>query len=287
MKRIALFIGTNLAIMAMILAITQLLGVDRYLTANGINYSALFVYSLVVGFTGAGISLLLSKKIAKWQMKLHLIENPQNEQERWLFNTVAQLAQRAGLPMPELGIYEGEPNAFATGPSRSNALVGVSTGLLSSMSREEVEAVLAHEIAHIANGDMVTMTLLQGVMNTFVVFLSRVISYFVESFFRKEDEDSSPSFITPVLTIVLDIVFGLLAAMVVAAFSRHREYRADAGAAALMGQSHSMKKALQRLETLSNPAPLQGNLATLGFSGGMGQWFSSHPPLSSRIARLG
>jgi heat shock protein HtpX len=286
MKRIGLFLITNLAIVAMIILLTKLFGVDRYVDANGLNYSTLLVYSLVVGFTGAGISLLLSKRMAKWQMNMTIIDTPSNSQERWLLDTIARLSQRAGLPnMPEVGIYEGDPNAFATGPSKSNALVGVSTGLLSAMERDEVEAVLAHEIAHIANGDMVTMTLVQGVMNTFVVFISRVLSFFIDSLLKKDDEDGS-SFTLPLLTFVFDLLFGVLAALVVAAFSRHREYRADAGAAHLMGESRSMQKALRRLDTLSNPAPLQGNLATLGFNGQFGKWFSSHPPIAERIARL-
>ncbi len=232
MKRILLFVLTNLAVVLVLGIVSRLLGVDRFLTANGLNLGALLGFALVMGFGGAIISLLISKPMAKWTAGVQLIEQPRNQDEAWILATVRKFADQAGIGMPEVGIFEGDPNAFATGAFRDSALVAVSTGLLHNMTREEVEAVIGHEVAHIANGDMVTMTLIQGVMNTFVVFLSRVIGYAVDSFLRKNDEQSSgPGIGYYVTTIVLDIVLGFLAAIIVAWFSRQREYRADAGAA--------------------------------------------------------
>jgi heat shock protein HtpX len=239
-----------------------------------------------MGFGGAFISLLISKPVAKWSSGVQVIEQPQNADEAWLVNTVKKLADAAQIGMPEVGIFEGEPNAFATGAFKNSALVAVSTGLLQNMTHEEIEAVLAHEVAHIANGDMVTMTLIQGVMNTFVVFLSRVIGYAVDSFLRKNDENSSgPGIGYYVTSFVLDIILGFAAAIVVAWFSRHREFRADAGAAQLMGRKQPMINALARLGGL-HTAELPKSVAAFGIAGGIGQLFSTHPPIEERIAAL-
>ena len=237
MKRIVLFVMTNLAVVVVLGIVANLLGVNRYLTANGLNLTALLGFAAIMGFGGAFISLLISKPMAKWTAGVRIIQQPQNADEAWIVQTVEKLANQANIGMPEVGIFEGAPNAFATGAFKNSALVAVSTGLLQGMTREEVEAVLGHEVAHIANGDMVTMTLIQGVMNTFVVFLSRVIGYFVDSFLRRgSDNNSGPGIGYYVTTIVLDIVLGFAAAMIVAWFSRQREFRADAGAAQLMGR---------------------------------------------------
>ncbi len=286
MKRILLFVLTNLAVVLVLGIVSRLLGVDRFLTANGLNLGALLGFALVMGFGGAIISLLISKPMAKWTAGVQLIEQPRNQDEAWILATVRKFADQAGIGMPEVGIFEGDPNAFATGAFRDSALVAVSTGLLHNMTREEVEAVIGHEVAHIANGDMVTMTLIQGVMNTFVVFLSRVIGYAVDSFLRKNDEQSSgPGIGYYVTTIVLDIVLGFLAAIIVAWFSRQREYRADAGAAQLMGRKQPMINALARLGGLHS-GELPKSIAAFGIAGGIGQLFSSHPPIEARIAAL-
>jgi heat shock protein HtpX len=287
MKRILLFVLTNVAVMAVLMITTRLLGVDRYLTSNGLNMGALAGFSLIMGFGGATISLLMSKQMAKWSTPgMHMIDQPQNADEAWIVDTVRRFADKAGIGMPEVGIFEGDPNAFATGASKNNALVAVSTGLLHNMTREEVEAVIGHEVAHIANGDMVTMTLVQGVMNTFVVFLSRVIGYAVDSFLRKNDEESSgPGIGYMVTTIVLDIVLGFLAGIIVAWFSRQREFRADAGAAQLMGRKQPMINALARLGGLT-PGELPKSVAAMGITGGLGKLFSTHPPIEDRIAAL-
>lgn len=287
MKRIVLFLATNLAIMLVLGVTTSLLGVNKYLTANGLNLTSLLIFSGIIGFGGAFISLWMSKFIAKWSTGAQVITTPRNATEKWLFDTVAKLSQKAGLPMPEVAIYEGEPNAFATGPSKNNSLVAVSTGLLQGMNADEVEAVLAHEVAHIANGDMVTLTLIQGVVNTFVTFLSRVVGYLVDSFLRKDNESSGPGIGYMVTVLICDIVFGILASMIVAWFSRQREYRADAGAAQLMGTPNSMIGALRRLGGM-HPEPLPQNLASAGIAGGS-SWmaaFASHPPIEERIAAL-
>jgi heat shock protein HtpX len=251
-----------------------------------LNLGALLGYALVMGFGGAFISLLISKPVAKWSSGVQVIEQAQNADEAWLVNTVKKLADAAQIGMPEVGIFEGEPNAFATGAFKNSALVAVSTGLLQNMTHEEIEAVLAHEVAHIANGDMVTMTLIQGVMNTFVVFLSRVIGYAVDSFLRKNDENNSgPGIGYYVTSFVLDIILGFAAAIVVAWFSRHREFRADAGAAQLMGRKQPMINALARLGGL-HTAELPKSVAAFGIAGGIGQLFSTHPPIEERIAAL-
>jgi heat shock protein HtpX len=286
MKRILLFVLTNFAVMAVLLVTTRILGVDRFLTANGLNMTALAGFSLVIGFGGAIISLLISKPMAKFSTGARVINQPQNADEAWIVQTVQNFASKAGIGMPEVAIYDGAPNAFATGAFKNSALVAVSTGLLQSMTKEEVEAVIGHEVAHVANGDMVTMTLVQGVMNTFVVFLSRVIGYAVDSFLRKGDsENSGPGIGYMVTTIVMDIVLGFLAAIIVAWFSRQREFRADAGAAQLMGRKQPMINALARLGGLT-PGELPKTMQAMGIAGGLGKLFSTHPPMEERIAAL-
>lgn len=287
MKRIALFVLTNLAVMLVLSVTARLLGVDRFLTANGLNLGALLGFSLIMGFGGSIISLLMSKPMAKWSTGAVVINQPRNADEAWIVNTVRKFADRAGIAMPEVAIYDGEPNAFATGASKNASLVAVSTGLLHGMTQEEVEAVIGHEVAHIANGDMVTMTLIQGVMNTFVVFLSRVVGYAVDSFLRKGDEreSSGPGIGYMITSFVMEIVLGFLAGIIVAWFSRQREFRADAGAAQMMGRKQPMINALARLGGLE-PGALPQSMAAMGIAGGLGKLFSTHPPLEERIARL-
>lgn len=286
MKRIFLFVLTNLAVMVVLGVVASLLGVNRFLTANGLNLSALLGFSLIMGFGGAIISLLMSKPMAKWSAGAQVITTPQNQDEAWIVDTVRRLSEKAGIGMPEVAIYEGEPNAFATGAFRDSALVAVSTGLLQGMTREEVEAVLGHEIAHIANGDMVTLTLIQGVLNTFVVFLSRVVGYFVDSALRKNDEENTgPGMGYYITSIVLDIVLGFVASMIVAWFSRQREFRADAGSAQLLGRKQPMVNALGRLGQMQAGA-LPSSVAAMGITGDLGKLFASHPPLEERIAAL-
>ena len=288
MKRIVLFLVTNLAVMLVLSVTASLLGVNRYLTANGLNFGMLLVFCGLMGFGGSFISLFMSKTIAKWSTGARVIEQPQNSTELWLLQTVQTLAARAQLPMPEVAVYDGPPNAFATGASKSNSLVAVSTGLLQGMTKEEVEAVLGHEVAHIANGDMVTLTLIQGVVNTFVMFFARIVGYFVDSFLRRNNEENSGPGIAYMVTVfVCEIVFGILASVIVMYFSRQREYRADAGAATLMGSRAPMINALRRLGGLQSDG-LPQNLQASGISG-REAWlglFSSHPPLESRIAAL-
>lgn len=285
MKRIILFLATNIAVLAVMTIVLSLLGVDRFLTGTGLNLPMLLVFSVVVGFTGSIISLLMSKPMAKWSTGARVIESPSSSTEFWLIDTVGRLAQRAGIAMPEVAVYEGEPNAFATGAFKNSALVAVSTGLLESMTQEEVEAVLAHEVAHVANGDMVTMTLVQGVVNTFVVFLSRIVGYAVDRALSRDG--SSPGIGYMVAVLVSQIIFGIGASMIVAWFSRHREFRADAGAAQLMGTPQPMVRALARLGGVE-PSNLSQSLATLGIHDKpnfMGL-FSTHPPIEQRIAAL-
>jgi heat shock protein HtpX len=286
MKRIILFVLTNLAVVLVLGVVASLLGVNKFLTSNGLDLTALLGFALIMGFGGAFISLLISKPVAKWSSGVQVIAQPSNADEKWLVDTVQKLAEKSGIGMPEVGIFEGDPNAFATGAFKNSALVAVSSGLLQNMTHEEIEAVLAHEVAHIANGDMVTMALIQGVMNTFVVFLSRVIGYAVDSFLRKNDEENTgPGMGYWITTIVLDIVLGFAAAIVVAWFSRQREFRADAGAAELMGRKQPMMNALARLGGL-HTADLPKSVAAMGIAGGMGQLFSTHPPIEERIAAL-
>ena len=286
MKRIILFVLTNVLVVTVLGIVASLLGVNRYLTANGLNLGALLGFALVMGFGGAIISLLISKPMAKWSAGVRVIDPPQNADEAWIVETVRKLADKAGIGMPEVGIFEGEPNAFATGAFKNSALVAVSTGLLQGMTREEIEAVIGHEMSHVANGDMVTMTLIQGVMNTFVVFLSRVIGYAVDSFLRRNDERSSgPGIGYMITTLVLDIVLGFAAAIVVAWFSRQREFRADAGSARLLGRRQPMINALARLGGMA-AGELPKSVAAFGIAGGVGQLFATHPPIEERIAAL-
>ena len=287
MKRILLFVVTNLAVMLVLGIAASLLGVNRYLTANGLNLGSLLGFAALIGFGGAIISLLMSKPIAKWSTGAQVINGSADPTHRWIVGAVESLSKKAGVAMPEVAIFEGAPNAFATGAFKNSALVAVSTGLLQSMSREEVEAVIGHEVAHVANGDMVTMTLIQGVLNTFVVFLSRVIGYFVDRVVLRNDRDG-PGIGYYISTIVLDIVLGVLAAVIVAWFSRQREYRADAGAASLMGRKQPMINALARLGGL-NPGDLPQSVQAMGISGkpsGMMALMSSHPPIEDRIRAL-
>jgi heat shock protein HtpX len=287
MKRIALFVLTNLAVVVLLGVVTHLLGVDRFLGARGLDLGSLLVFALVVGFAGSFFSLLISKPMAKWSTGARTIGQPQTPLESWLLETVNRLATQAGVKMPEVALYEGEPNAFATGAFRNSALVAVSTGLLQTMSREEVEAVLGHEVSHIANGDMVTMTLLQGVINTFVVFLSRVIGYVVDRVILR-NEDDAPGLGYFAATIVLDITLGLLGSMIVAWFSRQREFRADAGSARLLGSGQPMVHALQRLGGLASD-DLPKQISAMGITGrpaGVLALLASHPPLEDRIAAL-
>ena len=292
MKRIALLILTNIAVVVMlgiVLNVVSLLtglNFGQMAGAGGLDIAALMVFSLVVGFAGSIISLLMSKTMAKHSMGVQMInvDNPAPGLETWLVDVVRRQADKAGVAMPEVGIYEGEPNAFATGATKNSSMVAVSTGLLRLMNQKEVEAVLAHEMSHVANGDMVTMTLVQGVVNTFVVFISRVVGWVVDrQILRNEEEGPGVGYY--VTSLVLDIALGFLAGMVVAWFSRHREYRADAGAANIMNSPEPMISALQRLGTME-PAELPASVKGLGISGGIGSLMASHPSIEARIAAL-
>ena len=286
MKRIFLFVATNLAVVVVLGIVASLLGVNRFLTPAGLNLGSLLGFALIMGFGGAIISLLISKPVAKWSAGVKLITQPGNADEAWILETVRKFADKAGIRMPEVGVFEGEPNAFATGAFKNSALVALSTGLLQGMTREEIEAVIGHEMAHIANGDMVTMTLIQGVMNTFVVFLSRVIGYAVDGFLRRgSDSNSGPGIGYWVTTIVLDILLGFLAAIIVAWFSRHREFKADAGSTHLLGRKQPMINALARLGGMV-PGQLPKSIQAFGITSGVGKLFSTHPPIEERIAAL-
>ena len=288
MKRVFLFLGTNLAVLVVLGFISHLIGVDRYLTQNGLNLAALLGFAAVFGFGGSFISLLMSKTIAKMSTGAQVIDSPSSSTEAWLLDTVQDLANRANLPMPEVAIYEGAPNAFATGASKNSSLVAVSTGLLQTMEKDEIRAVLAHEIAHVQNGDMVTLTLIQGVVNTFVIFISRVLAYAADAALNKREngESAGRSGIYVAVSMLCEIVFGILASVIVAWFSRQREYRADAGAAYLMGSVKPMQKALARLGGLQTQA-LPDSLAAFGIAGGnLMALFASHPPLEARIEAL-
>lgn len=288
MKRIVLFLATNVAIMVVLGITVHVLGLNQFMAGGQLNLTMLLAFSAVLGFGGSFISLLISKKVAKWSTGAQVIETPRNATEQWLVSTVQRFADKAGITMPEVAIYEGAPNAFATGPSKSNSLVAVSTGLLQSMSREEAEAVLAHEVAHIANGDMVTLTLIQGVVNTFVFFLARVVGFMVDQFLRKDDSESSGQGMGYFITvIVMEITLGILASIIVMYFSRQREFRADSGAAWLMGNKQPMISALKRLGGMQ-AGELPSNMAASGISGkgGVMALFSSHPPIEQRIEAL-
>ncbi|OEZ47154.1 protease HtpX [Janthinobacterium sp. MP5059B] len=290
MKRIVLFIATNLAVMLVLSLVLSLLGVGNPARGSTLNLSSLLVFSLVVGFTGSIFSLLISKPMAKWSTGARVIDNPTSSTELWLVNTVRALSERAGIGMPEVAVYEGDANAFATGAFKNSALVAVSTGLLQSMNRDEVEAVLGHEIAHVANGDMVTLTLIQGVVNTFVVFMARVVGFFVDNVLLKNNnrEGGGRGIGYFVTVMVCEVIFGLLASIIVAWFSRQREFRADAGSAKLLGSPTPMMHALARLGGVP-PGELPQSMQALGISGGNGGWgalFATHPPLEQRIAAL-
>jgi heat shock protein HtpX len=286
MKRIVLFLATNLAVIVLLSVIINLFGLNQWLAAEGIDYTGLLVFSAVVGFAGSFISLLMSKTAAKWSTGAHVIDGSEGTTEFWLVSTVKKLADKAGIGMPEVAIYEGAPNAFATGAFKNSSLVAVSTGLMQSMSKEEVEAVLGHEIGHVANGDMVTLTLIQGVVNTFVVFLARVVGFFVDKAIFRTERGVGPGFYITV--IVCEIVFGILASMIVAWFSRQREFRADAASADLLGSPRPMIHALARLGGLE-PGALPPAVQTAGIvnkPSGIMALFSTHPPVEQRIAAL-
>jgi heat shock protein HtpX len=291
MKRIFLFLATNLAVILLLTLVINLFGLDAYLDARLGNWTNVLVFAAVVGFGGAFFSLAISKWSAKMAMGVRVITQPANEGERWLLDTVRRYAETAHIAMPEVGIFDSpEPNAFATGARKNAALVAVSTGLLRSMRREEVEAVVGHEIAHVANGDMVTLTLITGVVNTFVIFLARVIGSLVDSATRgNNDENRGPGMAYFATVIAAQLVLGLFANMIVAWFSRQREFRADAGGAYLAG-TRSMIGALQALKRAHSPQALPQQLAAFGINGGIPQGFQklfmSHPPLEERIAAL-
>ena len=286
MKRIVLLIVTNLAVVLLLSIVASVLGIDQMLTAQGINFTSLILFSTLLGFGGAFISLLISKWMAKWSTGAQIIDGTEGTTQYWLVDTVKRLSAKAGIGMPEVAMYEGEPNAFATGAFRDSALVAVSSGLLDAMSREEIEAVLGHEIGHVANGDMVTLTLIQGVVNTFVIFLSRIIGYVVDRVILKNERGQGIGFFVTVM--VSQLLLGVFASMIVAWFSRKREFRADAASASLLGSPQPMVSALTRLGGLQ-PGALPQSMQASGISGGPGGWgalFSTHPPIEQRIAAL-
>ena len=283
MKRVLLLVATNVAVMIVLSIVVSIFGLDRWLMAEGIDYGSLLVMSAVLGFGGAFISLLLSKTMAKWQAGVQIINGSEGSTEYWLVQTVKQLAEKSGVGMPEVGIFEGAPNAFATGAFKNSALVAVSTGLLQTMNKEEVEAVLGHEMAHVANGDMVTLTLIQGVLNTFVFFLSRVVGMIIDKAVFRTERGTGPGYWITVL--VLQFLFGILAAVIVAWFSRWREFRADRGSSNLLGTPQPMIAALSRLGQLQ-PEPLPPQLKSFGIAGGIGSLLATHPPIEQRIAAL-
>jgi heat shock protein HtpX len=288
MKRIMLYLATNIAVLAVLSVTMRLLGIDSLLDeqGSGLNMTSLLIFAAVIGFSGSFISLAISKWTAKRLTGAQVITAPKNQTEKWLVDTVARQAQQAGIGMPEVAIYNSpQPNAFATGMNRNNALVAVSTGLMQSMTQDEVEAVLAHEVSHVANGDMVTMALIQGVVNTFVIVLARVIGHLVDRVVFKTERGHGPAFW--ITSIIAELVLGILASIIVMWFSRQREFRADAGAARLVG-SGKMVAALQRLAGTSDE-PLPDQLHAMGISGGRGgisALFMTHPPLEKRIEAL-
>jgi len=290
MKRIFLFLLTNIATVAVLSITLRLLGVDRYLTSAGMNFGALLIFAMVFGMGGAFISLAISKWSAKTMTGARVIKTPQNSNEKWLFETVERQARKAGIGMPEVAIYDSaDTNAFATGMNRNNALVAVSSGLLQNMTQDEVEAVLAHEMSHVANGDMITLTLIQGVVNTFVIFLSRAIGYVVDMALSKGKDYHGPGIAYYVVSFIAEIITSILASAIVMWFSRQREFRADAGSAALVGK-HKMIAALQRLQQVHTDK-LPDQFAAFGIAGSKGTsllryLFLSHPPLEERIEAL-
>ena len=288
MKRTILFLATNLGIVLVLSVTMKLLGVEPYLNESGLNLGSLLIFAAVMGMGGSFISLAISKWTAKRMVGARVIESPQSTTEAWLVETVRRQAQMAGIGMPEVAIFDSpDVNAFATGMNKNNALVAVSTGLLQAMSKEEAEAVLGHEVAHIANGDMVTLALIQGVVNTFVMFLSRVIGYLIDKLVFKTERGQGPAFY--VTMIIAEVVLGILASTIVMWFSRQREFRADAGGAQLAGRG-AMIAALERLKAQHEPAALPEKMAAFGISGGVSsglkRLFMTHPPLEERIARL-
>jgi len=286
MKRIFLFLATNIAVLVVLSVIINIFGLDQWLTAEGIDYVSLLVFSAVVGFAGSIISLLISKPMAKMSTGAHVVDGSEGSTEYWLLETVRKLSQQAGIGMPEVAVFEGAPNAFATGAFRNSALVAVSTGLLQSMNKEEIEAVLGHEVAHVANGDMVTLTLIQGVVNTFVIFLSRIVGFLVDKMIFRTERGVGPGFF--VASLVAQIVLGILASMIVAWFSRQREFRADRGSAQLMGTPRPMINALARLGGVSAgelPQAFEAHGIKQSQSRFLGL-FASHPPIEERIAAL-
>jgi heat shock protein HtpX len=286
MKRIALFLLTNIAVLVVISIIVNVLGLDQFLTAEGLSLSGLLVFSVVVGFTGSIISLLISKPMAKISTGARVVDGSEGTTEYWLVSTVKKLADTAGIGMPEVAIFEGAPNAFATGAFKNSALVAVSTGLLQTMNRDEVEAVIGHEVTHVANGDMVTLTLIQGVVNTFVIFLSRIIGYVVDKAIFRTERGVGPGFF--IASLVSQILLGILASMIVAWFSRQREFRADAGSAQLLGDKRPMINALARLGGVP-PGELPQAFEAHGIKQSASRFmglFASHPPIEVRIAAL-
>ena len=285
MKRVLLLVATNVAVMLVLSIVVSVLGLDRWLAAEGIDYVSLLWFSAIFGFGGAFISLLMSKTIAKWSTGAQVIDGSEGSTQYWLVETVRKLAEKSGIGMPEVALYEGPANAFATGAFRNSALVAVSTGLLESMEKQEVEAVLGHEVAHVANGDMVTLTLIQGVLNTFVFFLSRVVGFIVDKAVFKTERGVGPGFY--ITMIVSQIVFGILASMIVAWFSRYREFRADRGSADLLGTPRPMIAALGRLGQIQSGG-LPDSVKAFGINSesGIGRLFATHPPLQERIAAL-
>jgi heat shock protein HtpX len=290
MMRIFLFLATNIAVLVLVSIVFHLFGIGGILQKNGVdlNLHALLVMSAVIGFGGSFISLAISKWMAKFSMGVRVIERPTDSIEQRLVDTVGRLARQAGIGMPEVGVFESpQPNAFATGMNRNHALVAVSSGLLRQMGGDELEAVLGHEISHVRNGDMVTMGLLQGVINTFVVFLSRLVGFVVDRFLFKTERGLGPGYF--ITSIIAQICLSILATMIVMWFSRRREFRADAGGAELAGRG-KMIAALRRLQATNEPHELPGQMAAFGIAGGLGQglakWFASHPPLEERIAAL-
>lgn len=283
-----LFIVTNIAVIFVLSIVVKLLGVDRFLYENGINYMSLLIFAGIFGFGGSFISLAISKWMAKWSTGAQVIMQPRSDMEIWLMNTVQKQASQAGIGMPDVAVFESDsPNAFATGMNKNNALVAVSTGLLRTMRRDEVEAVLGHEISHIANGDMITLSLIQGVVNTFVIFISRIVGYFVDRVILKNEEGHGLGFF--ITTIVAQIVFGILASVIVMWFSRKREYVADAGGANLAGTG-SMIAALESLQRSAHE-PLPDQMRAFGIAGkpstnGLKLLFMTHPPLEDRIEAL-
>jgi len=288
MLRIGLFLATNFAIMLLISLIFQIFGLEGILAENGVdlNLTALLVMSGVIGFGGSIISLLMSKWLAKRSMKVQIIETPQNQTEQWLLQVVKQQAQQAGIDMPEVGVFESQsPNAFATGANKNNALVAVSTGLLQQMNKDEVEAVLGHEITHVSNGDMITLTLIQGVVNTFVIFFSRILGHFIDRVIMKNQQGYGMGYY--IGSFIGQILFSLLANIIVSWFSRRREFKADIGGAELAGRN-KMINALRRLQQSTNPQPMPDEMSAFGISGAgvVKELFKTHPPLEVRILAL-